>query len=350
MISASHNPWTDNGIKFFDTNGEKLADAVEEEIEAIWQDPGETRGAEAVGTEATDVRLPAEYREAVVHEFVGRVGSGKVAIDCANGAVSVWAPQIFRALGYEPVVHHASPDGRNINADCGAMHPERLAAVIAADLKGSPGFAFDGDADRVIAIDETGTVVDGDAVLAVIGLHLAEKGELAGKRIVATVMSNLGLERALAAKNVVLERSAVGDRYVYEMMRETKAVLGGEQSGHILLTNNGSTTGDGIRTALMLLAIMHETGKPLSELASVYTASPQKLLNVALKEKPPLPSVAGLAEIQRAIESEHGKNVRVVLRYSGTEPKLRIMVEGPDDATCASLCDRLAAPFAAWRA
>ncbi|WP_410606874.1 phosphoglucosamine mutase [Amycolatopsis sp. lyj-109] len=340
MISASHNPMPDNGIKLFAAGGHKLPDGIEDEIEAgLSADAVRPTGA-GVGR-VTDVedaldRYAAHLLDATPHPLAGL----KVVVDCANGAASAAAPEIYRRAGAEVVALYADPDGVNINQHCGSNHPEKLReAVVAhgADL----GIAHDGDADRCVAVDSAGELVDGDQIMAVLALALAEAGELTKDTLVATVMSNLGLHLAMKAHGVTVVTAAVGDRYVLEELRAGGFALGGEQSGHVVLPAH-ATTGDGLLTALRLMSRMAETGKSLADLAAVMNRLPQVLVNVPVADKA---AVAGSSEVRTAVdevEAELGEEGRVLLRPSGTEQLVRVMVEAPAQSTAQAAADRLA--------
>ncbi|NBH07810.1 phosphoglucosamine mutase [Amycolatopsis sp. SID8362] len=340
MISASHNPMPDNGIKLFAAGGHKLPDGIEDEIEAglsadAVRPTGIGVGRVTAVEDALD-RYAGHLLGATPHSLSGL----KVVVDCANGASSAAAPEVYRRAGAEVVALHADPDGVNINEHCGSNHPEKLRqAVVAhgADL----GIAHDGDADRCVAVDSAGELIDGDQIMAVLALALAEAGELAKDTLVATVMSNLGLHLAMKAHGVNVVTTAVGDRYVLEELRASGYALGGEQSGHVVLPAH-ATTGDGLLTALRLMSRMAETGKSLADLAAVMNRLPQVLVNVPVADKS---AVAGSAEVRDAIgqvEAELGEEGRVLLRPSGTEQLVRVMVEAPAQSTAQAAADRLA--------
>jgi phosphoglucosamine mutase len=263
-----------------------------------------------------------------------------VVLDCAHGATSSVAPKLFRALGAKVTVMAARPDGLNINRLVGALHPEALQRKVVA-ARAHVGLAFDGDGDRLICVDERGEIRDGDHVLAICGRRLMAQGRLKEGVIVTTVMANLGLDRSLEPVGVRLVKTQVGDRYVLEEMLRLGANLGGEQSGHLLVLDH-STTGDGILSGLMLIGVMRETGQPLSELAACMSKFPQRLVNVPVREKPPLDEVAGLAERRAQLEAELGGRGRILVRYSGTEALARVMVEAPDDQTAGRVAEDLA--------
>ncbi len=340
VISASHNPWQDNGIKLFGPDGFKLPDATELAIEAEIFAQLERPGADTVAAQqAWDAASAPAVKEADRGEYVRflldsvpnlSLDNRHIVIDCANGAASAVAPQLFGDLGGTVVVTHASPDGRNINAGCGALHPEVVAAEVVKH-KASIGITFDGDADRVMFADESGKVVNGDAVLLLAGRDLHAQGRLANNTVVATTMSNMGLEAALGRSGIKMLRAPVGDKYVLEQMLATGASLGGEQSGHILFSGR-STTGDGLLTALLVLDIIHRSGKSLAELTADLKVFPQVIVNVKVREKRPLDSIASVAtSIAKAEKDLHGSG-RVVIRYSGTEALARVMIEAEDKA------------------
>ncbi len=335
VISASHNPWQDNGIKLFGPDGFKLPDSTELEIEA---EIFKQLGAPRLDSETWD-EAPPPINEADRAEYIRfllasvpnlSLDNRHIVIDCANGAASAVAPQLFADLGGTVTVTHASPTGRNINLGCGALHPEVVAAEVVKH-KASIGITFDGDADRVLFADETGKVVNGDAVLLLAGRDLHARGELAKAIIVATTMANMGLEAALGRSGIRMLRAPVGDKYVLEQMLATGATLGGEQSGHIIFSGR-STTGDGLLTALLVLDIIHRSGKSLTELTADLKTFPQVIVNVRVREKKPLESIPTVAAaIAAADEALHGTG-RVVIRYSGTEALARVMIEAEDHA------------------
>ncbi len=325
VISASHNPARDNGIKFVSPQGFKIPDAAEAAIEELMES-GAVRARR--GPPPRDFsRRTGDYLDALA-ALGPPLGGLRIAVDCAHGAASAYAGPLLERLGARPVVTGASPDGRNINAGCGALHPERLARGVVRE-KARLGVAFDGDADRAIFVDETGEVRDGDHVLALCGIHLKEKRKLPGNLVVSTVMANFGLERALRERGIALARTKVGDRFVAEEMLRSGAVLGGEQSGHVLFFD-AAPAGDGLLTLLRVLGVMVESDRPLSELAGVLSKLPQVLLNVAVGRKPPLEEVPEVRRAARAAERSLRGDGRVLVRYSGTEPLCRVMVEGAD--------------------
>ena len=329
VISASHNPWQDNGIKVFGGDGYKLPDEVELGIE---QEIERVLAAEDVPMEIA-AELPAvndSYRAEYVRFLLDAVpgislDNRCVVIDCANGAASTVAPQLFESLQGTVEVTHASPDGRNINEHCGALHPQVVAAEVKA-RRASMGFTFDGDADRALFADEHGNVVNGDAVMLVCARDLQTRGLLTGNMVVATTMSNMGLEAAFGRSGITMLRAPVGDKYVLEEMRKSGASLGGEQSGHILFPAR-ATTGDGLLTALVVLDVVHRSGKTLGELVADLKNYPQVIVNVRVREKRPLESIATVATAIAAAETELHGTGRVIIRYSGTEALARVMIE-----------------------
>ncbi|HVZ73754.1 MAG TPA: phosphoglucosamine mutase [Polyangia bacterium] len=347
VISASHNPYQDNGIKIFAADGFKLPDEVEADLERRMSDiaAGVGGGRAEAGAIGKAVRIEdsrGRYVQFLKQAFPKErtLDGVKVVVDCANGAAYQVAPHVFEELGAEVYPLGVEPDGRNINEGCGALHPEMMAAEVKR-VGAQLGVALDGDADRLILVDETGTVVDGDQVMAILGLRLLARNELPHATVVATVMSNLGLERTLAAKGAKLLRTAVGDRYVVETMREGGYLLGGEQSGHIIFLDH-ATTGDGMVAALRVLAAMAEEGKPLSELARVMTRYPQVLLNFAVARKRPLDEMPAVKKVIARVESDLGADGRVLVRYSGTESKARVMIEGTDHANIRARAEEIA--------
>jgi phosphoglucosamine mutase len=329
VISASHNPYQDNGIKVFSGKGEKFTEAVERHVEAIVAD----RSWHARDGDAKPVRkahLVGAYLDHLRDVFpeARRLSSFRLGIDCANGATTTVAPALFTSLGIETVVIGDGPDGRNINLDVGSTHPESLARLV-VDRGCQMGVAFDGDGDRAIFVDHRGRVVDGDAVLLMCAAHFKRESRLKGDAIVATVMSNIGLELALAPLGIALVRCAVGDKYVMEEMLRRGLSLGGEQSGHIIFSDY-LFTGDGLCTALNVLRVATLTGRTLADLASDLTTYPQVLLNVRVREKADLRSVPGVAAVISQVESRVAGSGRLLVRYSGTEPLLRVMLEGKD--------------------
>jgi phosphoglucosamine mutase len=341
VISASHNPYQDNGIKFFSRDGFKLPDDLELRVERLVLDgaSGEDDGDDFRALRPTATRVGKAKR---IDDAIGRyvvflkslfpkdltLDGLTVVVDCAHGAAYHVAPAVFEELGARVIPVGVKPDGTNINEGCGAVHPEGMSKLVqrhGADL----GLALDGDADRVILADEQGRVVDGDAIMALVGRDLIRQGTLAKRTVVATVMSNVGLERALAPVKGRVVRTAVGDRYVVEEMRRSGYNFGGEQSGHLIFLDH-VTTGDGVAAALNVLAVMQREGRPLSELARCFEPVPQALVNVAVKEKRPLAELTGVGKAIAAVERALGPEGRVLVRFSGTENKVRVLVEGPD--------------------
>ncbi len=348
VISASHNPWQDNGIKLFGPDGYKLPDATELAIEAEIFRQLETVGeaaAQAVAPEVNEADR-AEYVRFLLAAVPGLSLDGRrVVVDCANGAASSVAPQLFADLGGEVVITHASPDGRNINEGCGALHADVVAAEVVRQ-KASMGITFDGDADRALFADEHGRVVNGDAVLLLAARDLQARGLLNNNTVVATTMSNMGLEAALKRSSIRMLRAPVGDKYVLEQMISTGAALGGEQSGHIIFAGR-STTGDGLLTALLVLDVVHRSGKTLAELVADLKVFPQVIVNVKVRERRPLESIPTVAAAILAAEQELAESGRVVIRYSGTEALARVMIEAESETAMRHHADAIAAAIRA---
>lgn len=333
VISASHNPVEFNGIKFFDGNGYKLPDALEDEIEALIK--SDMNGIKfPTGSGVGKIKYRTDAREEYINHAIQAVpvdlNGMKIVVDCAEGASFYTSVEALKELGAEVVAIHNNPDGTNINANCGSTHMEELQARVVYE-KAQVGLAFDGDADRLLAVDENGKQVDGDQIMAIVGNHMKNQGKLKGDTIVATVMSNLGFFIMGEKNNIQIEQTKVGDRYVLERMKEIDASLGGEQSGHVIFLDE-NTTGDGLLSALHLLEVMVETKKPLSELSKIMEVLPQALVNAKVpnhkKEK-----YMDYPEIASAIEELTNKFAgegRVLIRPSGTEPKVRVMIEGKD--------------------
>jgi phosphoglucosamine mutase len=350
VISASHNPWQDNGIKLFGPDGYKLPDATELAIEAeIFRHLASSTNIQQP-TSNTPPPINesdrAEYIRFLIAAVPGLSLDGRrLVIDCANGAASAIAPQLFAELnsngGGEVILTHASPNGRNINADCGALHPEVVAAEVVKH-HASMGITFDGDADRALFADETGKVVNGDAVLLLAARDLAARGLLAHSTVVATTMSNMGLEAALRRSQIKMLRAPVGDKYVLEQMLATGAALGGEQSGHIIFSGR-STTGDGLLTALLLLDIVHRSGQTLAQLTADLKTFPQVIVNVHVREKRPLDQIPTVVAAIAAAELELADSGRVVIRYSGTEALARVMIEAESEPLMRHHADTIAA-------
>jgi phosphoglucosamine mutase len=342
MISASHNPFEDNGLKVFGPNGVKLGDAAESRIEGLILDA--SRGIPP----ATGVLAPEDpsLLDGYVSSLEGVVAAGRfrglrLVLDCANGAACAVAPRVFRYLGAEAATIGDAPDGRNINLECGSLHLERLAAKV-REGRFDLGLAFDGDADRCLAVDRRGRVVDGDHILFLAGRALMRREALPGHAVVATVMSNYWLEKRFADEGVRLHRAPVGDKYVLERMVEEDAALGGEQSGHVIFRDR-STTGDGILTGIMLLDTLRDETESLEAILDGIVPYPQILLNVRVREKPDLHAHVAIGPELAAVERELTGRGRVVLRYSGTEPLARVMVEADDEGVVRSAAERLAA-------
>ena len=327
VISASHNPYEDNGIKVFSGEGEKFTERVEREVEAIVADRSwEARsGTPEAVPHANLVGAYLDHLRAVFPE-ASSLARFKLGVDCANGATTTVAPELFESLGLEIAVMGNTPDGRNINLHCGSTHSDLLARTV-VERGCQMGVAFDGDGDRAIFVDHTGRIVDGDAVLLMCGAQLQREGRLKGDAIVATVMSNIGLELALRAIGIDLVRTDVGDKYVMEEMLKRDLSLGGEQSGHVIFSDY-LFTGDGLCTALNVLRTVTLSGRSLADLASNLTAYPQVLLNVRVKKKAPLTSVPAIADTIARVEARVAGQGRLLVRYSGTEPVLRVMLEG----------------------
>jgi phosphoglucosamine mutase len=344
VISASHNPWEDNGIKIFGGDGYKLADAVElamehEIFEKLLQIQ-EPDPAAAVAPEV-DASLRAAYIDFLLKQVPDLRLDGKtIVMDCANGAASAIAPELFSHFGGKLVLTHTTPDGRNINDQCGALHPAIVAKEVLAH-KADLGMTFDGDADRALFADEHGQVVNGDAVLLIAARDLQARKLLATDTIVATTMSNMGLEAALRGDGIRMLRAAVGDKYVLEEMQRQGAVLGGEQSGHILFLDR-STTGDGLLTALLVLDILHRSRKSLSELKADLKVFPQVIVNVRVREKTPMESLPEVVAAIREADAELEGNGRVVVRYSGTEALARVMIEAESEQVMQRHANRIA--------
>ncbi|MFS4490316.1 phosphoglucosamine mutase [Dietzia kunjamensis] len=348
VISASHNAMPDNGIKFFAAGGHKLADEVEDRVEAALTDgaiTGPTGSAIGRISRATQEDALDGYVRHLLDATPGRLDGLVVVVDCANGAASAAAPRAYREAGATVIEIHASPDGYNINDNCGSTHLDDVRAAVrahGADL----GLAHDGDADRCLAIDASGEVVDGDQIMAILALAMRDSGELVGNTLVATIMSNLGLKVAMREAGIEITETKVGDRYVLERLREGGYSLGGEQSGHLVLPAH-ATTGDGVLTGLRLMARMAETGKSLAELAGVMTVLPQVLVNVPVEDKAAV--VASGAVCDAVVEEERrlGSTGRVLLRPSGTEQLVRVMVEAEDANLAGEVAERLAGVVAA---
>jgi phosphoglucosamine mutase len=342
VISASHNPWQDNGIKIFGHDGFKFSDAAEMEIENIIFSElnGSAEPPAILAPLHHDTSLDHDYAEWLLAHVSMRLGGIRAVIDCANGAAIDLAPEVFDRAGLRAVFTHNSANGRNINEDCGALYPEVVAGEVklrALDV----GISFDGDADRVLFADSHGNVVNGDALLLLAARDLQSRKALKGDLVVATTMSNMGLEAALKRSGIKMLRAPVGDKYVLEEMNKTGATLGGEQSGHILFRDGDATTGDGLLTALRILQIVARSGKPLTELLSDFKVFPQTIQNVRVREKKPLKEIPAVADAIATAERSLDGNGRVVVRYSGTEKLARVMVEAESEALVRKFADSI---------
>ncbi|MBE0503130.1 MAG: phosphoglucosamine mutase [Desulfuromonadales bacterium] len=345
VISASHNPYQDNGIKFFSADGFKLPDELELKIENLIF----SKKIESLRPTAAEVGKAYRIDDAKGRYIVFLKNTFprdldlkglKIVLDCANGAAYKVAPAVLEELGAEVIALGVSPNGTNINAGCGSMHPELMAEAV-REHRAHLGIALDGDADRAIFVDEFGHEVDGDQIMAICGIDMIKAGTLAHKTVVATVMSNMGLDIALRRAGGQVVKTAVGDRYVVEEMLRCGYNLGGEQSGHMIFLDH-NTTGDGTLSALQVLAIMQRSGKPLSELAQVMIALPQVLLNVRVERRADLAELPEICRIIQEVEAKLGEDGRVLIRYSGTEPLLRIMLEGPDKVEITGMAHAIA--------
>lgn len=370
VISASHNPWQDNGIKIFNRGGHKLSDEEEEAIESMIlscssahcdnidpSEKGKNINSNLISTTGhihrisdAETRYSDFLKKCFISSKVDISTPLKIVVDCSNGAASGVAPLVFdNAKMFDASFIFNEPDGKNINDQCGSQHTETLSRTVmesGADI----GLAFDGDADRLIAIDDTGAVITGDRILAICAAYAKRKGTLENNRVVSTVMSNIGLSRALNSLGIEHLMAGVGDREVLKVMKESGAVMGGEDSGHMIFLQY-HTTGDGILTALLLIEVMADTGKSLSELASIMKVYPQVLMNVEVDaSRPDFMSVQSIADEIKAVESELGSDGRVFVRYSGTQPLLRVMVEGPDHDKTRESCERICNKIREYRA
>jgi phosphoglucosamine mutase len=342
VISASHNPYEDNGIKVFGGAGTKLTEQLESSVETSVADGSWSVPPQPGRIDHDDQDLADHYRQHLLEimKHAGPLAGSTIVIDCANGATAPIAPALFEQLGFDVHPIGVSPNGRNINLDCGSTHLDGLAKAVVAS-KAPLGIAFDGDGDRALFVDHTGRVVDGDAVLLMSAIYLKERGRLPGPAVVATVMSNLGLEIALRDRGIEMIRTAVGDKYVMEEMVKRGYALGGEQSGHIIFSDH-LFTGDGLATALNVLRIMADTGKELAELAGQLVTYPQVLVNVRVRARTDLSTVPAIASTMKKVEQGLAGNGRLLVRYSGTEPLLRIMLEGQDDRQIRGWADEIA--------
>jgi phosphoglucosamine mutase len=342
VLSASHNAFEDNGIKLFSAQGTKFPDAWEAQIEArlaAADAAPRARGAD-IGRLVHYDRAEKYYVDFLTRCFPLDLAGLTVVIDCAHGATFRVGPSVFRRLGARVVAICAQPDGTNINADCGALHPDGLQRRLRT-VRADVGFAFDGDGDRLISVDHLGEIRDGDYALAIAGRHMAQQRRLNGNMVVTTVMANLGLDESLKTAGIRVVKTQVGDRYVHEEMQKTGANLGGEQSGHLLFPDH-MPTGDGILSALALLSVVRETGEPLASLATCMRKFPQVLVNVRVRSKPPIESIQGLGDRVGAFEKEMDGVGRVLIRYSGTEALARVMIEGADAGRIQTMADELA--------
>jgi phosphoglucosamine mutase len=341
VISASHNPYYDNGIKFFDRDGEKLSDALEEAIEARLESPPVTRDSRALGQAKTMSAARADYMDFCKTTIPAGMGfeDFKIVVDASHGAAYKVAPRVISDLGADVIAVGCSPNGRNINDGCGSTRPDLLKLTVTG-VRAHVGFALDGDGDRVVMVDERGNLVDGDQLLFILARDRLESNSLSGP-VVGTVMSNLGLELALRDLGVTFLRAKVGDRHVLALLKERKGILGGETSGHVICLDR-TTTGDGLITALQVLSVMQRTGRRLSELASGMVQLPQVLLNVKVREPADPTESSAVRDAVDRVEEELGDRGRVVLRASGTEPVIRVMVEGEDRHQVNTLAERLA--------
>lgn len=346
VISASHNSYEDNGIKVFSASGRKLDDEAERVIEQSLNAGDFGNNERGVANGEIVSHADESLREKYLAFLRDEVGAGlklkgvKIAIDCANGAAYKIAPKLFSALGADLVVINANPNGRNINLDCGSLHPEKLRRTV-IEQKADLGLAFDGDADRLLMIDERGDLVDGDQVLFIMADYLAAKGALSGDRVVATVMSNLGLELALAERGVKLARTAVGDKYVLDELLKGGGSIGGEQSGHIIFPEI-SLAGDGMITAVEVLRVVAERNASLGALVRAYTRYPQVTINVRVSSKPAFDAVPPIKEAINAVEKEMAGYGRLLVRYSGTENLARVMIEGQDESAIRNHAESIA--------
>lgn len=344
VISASHNPMPDNGIKFFGRGGQKLDDVVERQIEAeldrVADEPWTGPTGAGIGRVIERADGADRYIAHLVQASPARLDGLRIVLDCANGAAHRVGPEVFGRLGAEVSAIHAEPDGLNINDACGSTHLGDLQkAVVEGGADG--GFAFDGDADRALAVDGTGAVVDGDHILAILAIAARDAGRLAQDTVVATVMSNLGFIHAMAREGITVLQTSVGDRYVLEAMRANDVTLGGEQSGHVILSDY-ATTGDGVLTAITVAALMAHSGRPLHDLATVMTRLPQVLVNVDDVDKTRAETDPVVADAVRVAAEELGASGRVLLRQSGTEPLVRVMVEAPTREQARDTAERIA--------
>ena len=348
VISASHNPWTDNGIKVFSGDGFKLPDshelAIEQEIFGLLKNP-QKRADGGGGTLASSLPGEAALRRAYIEWLAANVHADlsrlRVLVDCANGAATAEAPELFRTCGIQATFINAAPDGGNINENCGALHPEMIARAVTEKGQFDLGVTFDGDADRALFSDATGRVVNGDGVLLLAARDMKSRGVLKGSTVVATTMSNMGLEIALRDSGIQMMRANVGDKYVLEEMLKSGATLGGEQSGHVIFRDGEATTGDGLLTALRVMEIMVRSGKTLAELVDDLQVFPQIIQNIRVREKVPFAQVPDIQRVITSAQRELDGNGRVVVRYSGTEALARVMVEAESEKKMLSLAQEI---------
>jgi len=345
MISASHNPYRDNGIKLIAHTGYKLPDDQEEHLEAEIFALLRDGIAPSPATLTVDEDLDHTYIDHLAGTLVGGLGGLRIVVDCANGSASFLAPELFERLGAAVRRINCSPDGRNINLNSGSLYLDGLRKIVLEE-SADVGVAFDGDADRALFVSRSGRIVDGDAVLLLTARYLKGQRRLPGQLVVATVMSNLGLERALTAQGIRMLRTPVGDKYVLEEMLRTGAMLGGEQSGHVIF-HEYATTGDGMLTALRVFEVMRQAGTGLDELIADLKVYPQLLVNVRVRERKPLEDLPNVKAEIRAAEASFGDAGRVLVRFSGTEPLARVMVEGPDQERVESFANRIASQIRA---
>ena len=341
VISASHNPYEDNGIKVFGGSGVKLTEALEASVETLVADRSWSVGAAPGVIDRQDLSGPYLAHLEQILDHAGPLAGSPIVVDCANGATAAMAPAFLSSLGFAVRPIGVSPDGRNINLDCGSTHLAGLAREVVTS-GARMGIAFDGDGDRALFVDAAGTVVDGDAVLLIAALHLKQEGKLPGDAVVATVMSNIGLELALRDRGISLIRTSVGDKYVMEEMVKRGYALGGEQSGHIIFADH-LFTGDGLATALNVLRIVAQSGRELADLAGQLVTYPQVLVNVRVKQRSDYLQVPAIAAVIQRVDAALAGHGRLLIRYSGTEPLLRIMLEGKDQAEIRGWADGIAA-------
>jgi phosphoglucosamine mutase len=342
VISASHNPYQDNGIKIFGGDGRKLDDDTEQAIERCLSENSNGKGNVQGSAPQPDPQLRAQYLAYLRERIAGglKLDGLKLVVDCANGAAYELGPELFSQLGAEVVPINVEPNGRNINLNCGSLHPSSLQQAV-RDAKADAGLAFDGDADRLLLVDERGNLVDGDQVLHLMAKYLDARGKLSGRRVVATVMSNLGLEVALAERGITLVRTPVGDKNVLEELLKNGGTVGGEQSGHIIFPEI-SLAGDGLITAIEVLRAMRDESKTLHELVADFVSYPQVIVNVRVSKKPPFDSIPPLQTAIASLEKQMANRGRLLVRYSGTENLARIMLEGEDKKTIQQQADDLA--------